>query len=98
LFPLTQAKLNPLFAPGFDGYNVSSYPNTLIAKAYWGICGFNLMFVMNNIVQPFNFGSLERSHDALMSFNYFGHILLVAVYIVLELLPAQKKKIEAKKE
>jgi hypothetical protein len=55
------------------------------------------MFVMNNIVQPFNFGSLERSHNALMSFNYFGHILLIGVYVLLELMPSQKKK-EQKKE
>ena len=66
-------------------------------QIYWAVCCFNLMFVMNNIVQPFNFGSLERSHNALMSFKYFGHILLIVVYVLLELLPSQRKR-ELKKE
>jgi len=88
---LTKAKINPLIVPEYDGYNISTYPNTMAGKIYWLLCWFFLKLVLDNIVQPFNFGSFERSHASLMSFNYFGHIVCIIVYVVLELMPSQKK-------
>lgn len=87
-------KINPLVVPGYDPKpgNPTPYPNTLAAKAYWFMSCFCLMMIMNNIVQPFNFGSAERSHNSLMSFNYVGHILLVVVYVALTVFPKPKDK------
>ena len=88
---LCKAKLNPLIVPGFDGFNLTSYPKTFTGSAYWVGCGILLKVILDNIVQPFNFGSFARSHTSLMSFNYFGHCVATVTYIILELMPGPKK-------
>lgn len=92
---LAKAKINPFVVPGYDGYNYATYPKTIIAKMYWVLCWFFLKIALDNIVQPFNFGSFQRSHTALMSFNYIGHIVCIVLYVALELMPSLKKKVKA---
>ena len=35
---LFRAKINPLLAPGYDGFDLRTYPKTWVAQAYWYTC------------------------------------------------------------
>jgi hypothetical protein len=92
---LIRAKINPYFCPGYDGFNAATYPKGFVPTAYWWVCWAGTMTMMNYVVQVFSMGSLENALNALRSYNYAGHILLVAIYVVLEMVPTPKKKDKA---
>jgi len=48
---LARAKLNPLLAPGYDGYNYATYPKTAVSLGYWFICWLCNNLVINYTVQ-----------------------------------------------
>lgn len=87
---LTRAKLTPIFAPGFDGFNLDTYPKTSIARAYWVVCLVVSQAIIAYTAQVFHYGSLERSLTALGSYYYLGHILSMMAYVALILLPTPK--------
>jgi len=93
---LARSKINPYFCAGFDGYNLATYPKTTLATVYWWACWVLTMAVMNYVVQVFPMGSLENSLNALGSYHYVPYMVLIASYILLEIVPAPKKK-DAKK-
>lgn len=91
---LCKLKLNPYFAPGYDGYNDSTYPNTPMATIYWYICLANNTICMNYLVQTFCLGTWMNVNKALGSFHYIGHIAFLSVYIILKFLPTKKEKLK----
>jgi hypothetical protein len=93
---LIRAKINPFFCAGYDGFNVASYPKGVVATVYWHVCWMTTMACMNYVVQVFSMGSLDNSLAALGSYYYAGHIAMVVLYIVLEMVPTPRKK-EVKK-
>jgi hypothetical protein len=88
---LIKAKLNPIFCAGYDGYNDLTYPNTVLAKAWWLVCVFCNMAVVYYYVQTFAMGSMANVHTALGSYHYVPNIAMFVVYVLLELFPSPKK-------
>jgi hypothetical protein len=35
---MIKIKINPLIVPGYNGYDIKTYPNTIVAKVYWWAC------------------------------------------------------------
>jgi hypothetical protein len=89
---LVKAKINPLIVPGFDGFDMKTYPRNAAGWIYWVVCWACTMAFMNYIVQVFSMGSLENSLRALSGHHYLPHILLVVIYVLLEVVPGPKKK------
>jgi hypothetical protein len=89
---LIRAKINPYFCDGYDGFNASSYPKTIVATVYWHVCWIFTMATMNYVVQVFSMGSLENSLNALRSYYYVPHIAMFVCYAVLEMVPTPRKK------
>jgi hypothetical protein len=48
---LVRAKLTPLLAPGYDGFNYSTYPRTTLAQGYWLACVFINTITVHYVVQ-----------------------------------------------
>jgi hypothetical protein len=96
---MAKAKLNPIFAPGYDGYNNATYPNTMTAKIYWYFCTIFCLLGMNYIVQAFTMGSLENTLNAYKAQKFIGHIAIAVVYVALTVFPGPKKekKVDEKK-
>jgi len=90
---LARIKINPFFCAGFDGFNLKTYPKTTLATVYWWACWALTMGVMNYVVQVFPMGSLENCLIALGSYHYIPYIVLISIYILLEIVPAPKKKV-----
>lgn len=88
---LIKAKINPLVAPGFDGYNVATYPNTIASRLYWLLCWAVTVSSINYVVQVFSMGSLHNCMTALYGHRFLPHVAMVALYIILELVPSQRK-------
>jgi len=89
---LIRAKINPYFCDGYDGFNTASYPKTIVATIYWHVSWIMTMATMNYVVQVFSMGSLENSLNALSSYYYVPHIAMFLCYVVLEMVPAPRKK------
>lgn len=87
---LIKTKINPYIIPGYDNFNYSSAPNTIITKLYWFISYFFTTISTNYIVQTFSMSSLENCMIALGSYNHIGHAVLIIVYLLLEILPKPK--------
>jgi len=87
---LAKQKLNPIFCPGYDGYNNATYPKTTTAQIYWYVCTINTLLGMNYIVQAFTMGSLENTLAAYGAYKYIGHAIILAAYIFLTILPKPK--------
>lgn len=88
---LVKAKINPLFVPGFDGYDMKTYPKGALGSIYWFLCWLCTMAFMNYVVQVFSMGSLENSLTALSGHHYIPHIALVIIYVILSVFPSPKK-------
>lgn len=93
-------KLNPIFAPGYNGYSLSTYPKTAMANIYWMFCWVMTTLSMNYIAQVFSMQSGERCLLAWGSYYHFPHILMIVVFIVLKMMPktAKKKETSTKSE
>lgn len=89
---LIKQKINPLVVPGYDGYNDLTYPNTLVAKIYWGVCVLFTLMVMMYFVQPFSFQGLDHVCIVLGSYYYMPHIFVFVLYLFLTILPTPKKQ------
>ena len=87
---LIKAKINPLVVPGFDGYNLATYPTGVVATVYWVVSWALTTVGMSYIVQTFPMSSWERCATALGSYHYVPYGVFVAAYVVLELLPSPK--------
>jgi lysophospholipid acyltransferase len=93
---LAKQKLNPIFAPGYDGYRIDTYPKGFGPKVYWYVCMFFTLLAMNYVVQAFTMGSLENTLRTYRSYQFYGHIAIVAAYVILLILPMKKDKMEKK--
>ena len=91
---LMKQKINPLVVPGYDGYNVKTYPSGIVGFIYWYACWMGLMFSMNYLAEVYSMGSLERSIAALSGFSYWGHIAGVVVYVLLEFILPKPKSVK----
>lgn len=89
---LMRAKINPLIVPGYNPFKPETFPNTFAAKIYWAVCVFFTVNALNYCAMAFNMSSFERCHTALASYKYLGHVLAVALYVVLEIIPGPKKE------
>lgn len=87
---LMRAKINPLIIPGYDARKPETYPKTAVATIYYYMSVIFTSLALNYAAIVFCMCSLERSHRALGSFYYAGHILLIGLYILLELFPSPK--------
>jgi len=89
---LIKAKINPYIIPGYDGFNYSTAPQNIITRIYWIASMVITSIFVNYIVQPFSMSSWENSMMALGgSYNHLGHKIIIASYILLELIPSPKK-------
>ena len=96
---LVKTKINPLVVPEYDGYNMSTYPNTIVGYGYLLVNFLTTNISISYIVQVFPLGSLERCHAALGSYHYIPHGLLLLAYGALEMLPlsaAAKKALSSR--
>ncbi|KAJ1409386.1 MBOAT, membrane-bound O-acyltransferase family-domain-containing protein, partial [Ochromonadaceae sp. CCMP2298] len=94
---LLKSKINPLVVPGFDGYDLKTYPAGVVGWLYWGVCWLCTMAFMNYVVQVFSMGSLENSLTALSGHWFLPHLVLLVAYVLLEVMPATKKVAKDKK-
>lgn len=94
---LIKAKINPLIIPGYDNFNYNSAPQGIVTTLYWIVSFFCTTISVNYIVQVFSMSSWENCMIALGSFDHIGHIVIFAVYVVLELMPGPKKEKKAVK-
>ena len=66
-----QSKINPYAVPGYDGYNITTYPKTLGANFYWFISWVCTTVTMNYVVQvdtsTFSFCNIWHSDFLLLS-------------------------------
>ncbi|KAJ1417994.1 MBOAT, membrane-bound O-acyltransferase family-domain-containing protein, partial [Ochromonadaceae sp. CCMP2298] len=93
---LLKAKLNPLFVPGFDGRDMSTYPKGMGGSVYWLLCIAGTQVFNNYGAQAFSMGSLENSLTAFGGHYFVPHIILLSIYLLLIVVPGPKKS--AKKE
>jgi hypothetical protein len=87
---LIKLKINPYIVPGYDGYNEETYPNTVVAKAYWWISWFVVMNSINYVGVVIRLSSFERSMAAYGGFYFLPHIVFVVAYLLLLALPTQR--------
>lgn len=87
---LIKSKINPLVIPGYDNYNYSSAPNSIVTQLYWVLSFVVTSMSTNYIVQTFSMSSWENCMIALGSYDHMGHAALVVVYVLLELFPKPK--------
>lgn len=96
---LMRSKINPILVPGYDAFKPETYPKTAVGYIYWGVCVFFTVNALNYSAMSFNLSSFERCNTALGSYKYLGHVIFIALYIVLEIIPGPKKdKKDAKKK
>jgi len=87
-----RTKINPILAPGYNPFKPETYPKTAVAYIYWFVCWIGTLNALNYAAMAFNMGSFERCNTALKSYGYFGHIVAIVFYVLLELLPGPKKE------
>jgi D-alanyl-lipoteichoic acid acyltransferase DltB (MBOAT superfamily) len=89
---LTQAKLNPIFLPSYDGKSDASAGNGIVAFLYWNVCRLSQMLTMTYVTMAFALHKWEKVYRVYQSYNHFYHILLIVAYVVLTVIPAKKVK------
>jgi hypothetical protein len=67
---LIKNKLNPLIVPGFDGYDIKTYPKGAVGTVYWYLCLVVNTIVMNYVVQV-----RERKREQTVNINNITIIL-----------------------
>lgn len=87
---LSRSKINPLVIPGFNGFDMKTYPPGLLGNLYWVFCCFMTTLVMNFMVQVFPIQSWDRCIAVLGGYHYAPFIFLFSVFIVLRILPTPK--------
>lgn len=89
---LSETKLNPLLAPGYDGYNRKTYPSGVVPTLYSFMCWINTTVFRNYVGQTFSMGSYTNCVNAFSGFLFIPHGLMVAAYLVMQLLPSKRDK------
>eukprot|EP01041_Mallomonas_annulata_P011135 gene11135-23274_t len=67
---LARSKINPLFIPGYDGFNDATAPKGVVTFVYWQFCRVMTLLAANYVVQVFSLSSYERSMTALGSYYH----------------------------
>jgi len=93
-----QKKINPIVIPGYDGRDDKTYPKTITAYAYRGLCLVGTTLGMNYVVQTFPMSSYDNCVTALGSFKFSGHIAFVILYVILSVTPGPRKEKSEKKQ
>jgi MBOAT, membrane-bound O-acyltransferase family len=89
---LVRIKLNPYIVPEYDGYNMKTYPRSVVGYLYWAINVCMTTVSLNFIAQVFPLRFWGRCHVALMGYYYTPYGLFGLVYVVLKSLRSKKKK------
>jgi len=91
---LVKAKINPIIVPGYDGFNVSTYPKGVVPQIYWAFSVVCTMWSVSYVTQTFTLGTLENSLTALRGHGYVPHLFFLALYLILEIIPVKKQRKE----
>ena len=89
---LIKQKINPYIIPGYDNFNYKSAPDSIVTKVYWVVSFILTTLAVSYIVQVFSMSSWENCMTALGSYNHYGHIGIIMVYVLLELIPGPKRE------
>lgn len=81
-----RVKLNPIILG--DHHD----PNSTVSKVYNVVAWFSFLLTLNYTAQPFSMGSWERAVEAMRGSYFYGHIILVSLYILLFFVPGKKKE------